>query len=175
MAAATVTTLGALKETLLGWTPPRAVDLARSVVLRIFSGLETGSLIIIDKAGEKHIFGQSYFDEDVEKTHVNSIDTAPKVEIVVKRSSFWLRLFLFADIGFAEGYMLGDFECSDLTSFFRVCTCPSTLYTNVGCSSHFALLLALHHKQGQAESWDDYTIYSFVNGLEARAISEYDC
>jgi cyclopropane-fatty-acyl-phospholipid synthase len=29
-------------------------------------------------------------------------------------------LFLFADMGFAESYMLGEFECSDLTSFFEV-------------------------------------------------------
>ncbi|KAJ6440213.1 L-aminoadipate-semialdehyde dehydrogenase [Purpureocillium lavendulum] len=32
----------------------------------------------------------------------------------------WLRLFLFADIGFAEAYMLGDVECNDLTAFFRM-------------------------------------------------------
>lgn len=129
--AAAVITLGALKETLLGWTPPLVVDLAKSAVLRIFSGLKIGSLLILDEAGEKHVFGQSYFDEDDEKTDVNSIDTVPKVQIVVKRSSFWLRLYLFADIGFAEGYMLGDFECSDLTSFFRVRTCPSTIHTDV--------------------------------------------
>ena len=44
----------------------------------------------------------------------------PRVEIVVKNEAFWVRLFLFADMGFAEAYMLGDFECEDLTSFFQV-------------------------------------------------------
>ena len=45
-----------------------------------------------------------------------------KVELVVKKEAFWVRLFLFADMGFAESYMLGDFECSDLTGFFEVST-----------------------------------------------------
>jgi cyclopropane-fatty-acyl-phospholipid synthase len=44
-----------------------------------------------------------------------------KVELVVKKEAFWVRLFLFADMGFAEAYMLGEVECEDLTSFFQVC------------------------------------------------------
>ncbi|CZR57390.1 related to cyclopropane synthase [Phialocephala subalpina] len=121
MAAAAITALGALKETLLAWTWPPAVNLARKAVLGIFSGLEAGSLLIIDEAsGVKHAVGQSSFDEDGNKANAKSVYTVPNVEIVVKRDSFWLRLFLFADIGFAEGYMLGDFECNDLTSFFRL-------------------------------------------------------
>jgi cyclopropane-fatty-acyl-phospholipid synthase len=43
-----------------------------------------------------------------------------RVELVIKREAFWVRLLLFADMGFAESYMLGDFECSDLTGFFEV-------------------------------------------------------
>ncbi len=44
----------------------------------------------------------------------------PRVELVVKKEAFWMRLFLFADMGFAEAYMLGDVECADLTAFFQV-------------------------------------------------------
>ena len=43
-----------------------------------------------------------------------------KVELVVKKETFWVRLFLFADMGFAEAFMLGEVECADLTSFFQV-------------------------------------------------------
>lgn len=126
MAATAVTALGAMKEAMLGWTWPPAVNLARRAVLSIFSGLEAGSLLIIDEAGGgvQHAFGQSSFAEDGHKPDAESVYDVPNVEIVVKRDSFWLRLILLADIGFAEGYMLGDFECDDLTSFFRVCTCP---------------------------------------------------
>lgn len=42
------------------------------------------------------------------------------VEVVVRKESFWVRLFLFGDMGFAESYMLGEFECEDLTGFFQV-------------------------------------------------------
>ena len=47
-------------------------------------------------------------------------DSIPRVEIVVNSDAFWMRLFLFADMGFAESYMLGEFECADLTAFFKV-------------------------------------------------------
>lgn len=43
-----------------------------------------------------------------------------KVDLVVKKEAFWVRLFLFADMGFAEAYMLGEVECADLTGFFSV-------------------------------------------------------
>lgn len=126
-----VTALGSLKETLLSWAWPPAVNLARRAVLSIFSNVETGSLLIKDEAsGTKHFFGQSFLCEDGSGAEVKSAYAVPSVEILIKRETFWLRLFLFADIGFAESYMLGDFECNDLTSFFRVCTCPTkTIHT----------------------------------------------
>ncbi|KUJ09820.1 cyclopropane-fatty-acyl-phospholipid synthase [Mollisia scopiformis] len=121
MAAEAITALGSLKETFVSWTWPPAVNLARSLVLGIFSGIESGSLLIIDEARcVKHAFGQSSFEKDGNKVDAKSVYTIPHVQIVVKRDSFWLRLLLFADIGFAEGFMLGDFECNDLTSFFRL-------------------------------------------------------
>lgn len=48
------------------------------------------------------------------------IGGVPRVSLVVKKSSFWMRLVLFADMGFAEAFMLGEVECSDLTAFFEV-------------------------------------------------------
>ena len=45
-------------------------------------------------------------------------NNVPRVELVVKKESFWLRLFLFADMGFSEAYMLREIDCSDLTAFF---------------------------------------------------------
>lgn len=43
-----------------------------------------------------------------------------KVELIVRKEVFWVRLFVFADMGFAEAYMLGEVECADLTGFFQV-------------------------------------------------------
>lgn len=119
MATAPSTSMVALKETLLDWAWPPAVNLARKTVLSIFSGLEKGDLLIVEDArGMKHYFGQNTAVND--DNIVRNVYNIPSVRILVRRDSFWLRLFLFADMGFAEGYMLGDFECNDLTSFFRL-------------------------------------------------------
>lgn len=114
--------LGTLKESAVGWAWGPAVSLARTAVLRIFSNLQGGSLRIIDEvSGEKHSLGRKVVESNGTRHKIKNVHTMPNVEIVVKRDTFWLRLFLFSDLGFAEGYMLGDFECNDLTSFFRVC------------------------------------------------------
>lgn len=111
------TRLGVLKGAMMEWTWPPAVTLAKKAVLRTFSCVEEGMLVVVDEPGsEKHRFGAR---DAVGET--GTAKSVPSVEIVVKRDTFWARLFLFADIGFAEAYMLGDFECADLTSFFRVC------------------------------------------------------
>lgn len=127
MVAVVVSGLETLKETFLDWSWPPAVSITRNAVLRTFSALEVGSILIIDQpSGIEHAFGKSSSKD--KEADVRNSNTIPNVEIVVKRDSFWLRLFLYADMGFAEGYMLDDFECNDLTSFFRVCFLVSILY-----------------------------------------------
>jgi hypothetical protein len=89
MAAAAFAALSVLKETMLGWTWPPEVNMGRRAILGIFSGLEAGSLLIIDEvSGMKHTFGQSSFDEDGNKAGVKSVYAVPNVDIVVKRNSF---------------------------------------------------------------------------------------
>lgn len=80
-------------------------------------------LIIDESSGEKHAFGPLPLRGDDEQSDLKGADSVPNVKVVVNSDSFWVRLLLFADIGFAESYMLGDFECNDLVSFFRVCIC----------------------------------------------------
>lgn len=49
---------------------------------------------------------------------------SPQVKLRILKEAFWVRVFLFADMGFAEACMLGEVECDDLTGFFKVCnTC----------------------------------------------------
>lgn len=47
-----------------------------------------------------------------------------KVEIRVVRDTFWLRLVTLGDLGFAEAYMAGDCEVSDLVKVFKVGLLP---------------------------------------------------
>lgn len=123
MDMAAVTAISTVKDRLLGWIWAPAVSIARTIVIGIFSGVEVGSLVITDEAsGAKYTFGLAAFHKEGNAAGPKDAKTIPEVQILVKDESFWLRLLLFADIGFAESYMLGDFECNDLVSFFRVCT-----------------------------------------------------
>lgn len=125
MAVEAVTALRAPWERLLKWTWDPAVSMARTIVLGIFSGLEVGSMLIIDEVnGTEYAFGQPTLHGNSRKGDMKRPDSIPIAKICVKREFFWLRLLLFADIGFAESYMLEEFECDDLVSFFRVCTWP---------------------------------------------------
>jgi cyclopropane-fatty-acyl-phospholipid synthase len=45
---------------------------------------------------------------------------APQVELIVKKESFWVRVAMFGDMGFAEAWMLEEVECDGLTSFFEL-------------------------------------------------------
>ena len=98
----------------------------------LFSQIEVGTLIVTDSTtGTTTRYGQKIAKEHKKTTNgVNGVNGSrhgkqagevTKVELVVKKETFWVRLFLFADMGFAEAYMLGEVECADLTSFFQVC------------------------------------------------------
>ncbi|OAA46292.1 methoxy mycolic acid synthase 1 [Metarhizium rileyi] len=107
----------------LAWAP--AVTAARYAILTTFSCVDTGMLLLVDEPGEtRHVFGQKLSSgADLSATgspQERRAGNTPRVEIVIKRESFWMRLFLFADMGFSEAYMLGDFQCEDLTSFFQL-------------------------------------------------------
>lgn len=41
-------------------------------------------------------------------------------EIRVLKSTFWIRLALMSDLGFAEAFMFSEADCDDLLSLFRV-------------------------------------------------------
>lgn len=110
----------------LTWQPALAV--AKPAILSVFSKIEYGTLLLVDEPAEtRQVFGQklgSHLNKDL--AHSNTppaarrADTIPRVELVVKDDAFWMRLFLFADMGFAEAYMLGEIECKDLTTFFQL-------------------------------------------------------
>lgn len=117
-----VSALFALKERFLRWVWARVVTLARTAVLRIFSNLEVGTLLIIDEgSATEYAFGQVPSNGSSQNGSAENNPPIPDVKIVAKRDTFWFRLLLFADIGFAESYMLGNIECNDLVSFFQVC------------------------------------------------------
>lgn len=115
------------------WGPGTAV--AKALVQSMLSSIEIGTLLLVDEAtGERHVFGQKLgptkldnlaAKHDFSKVtngipSVRKATSIPRVELVVKHDAFWVRTFLFADMGFAESYMLGEVECADLAGFFQL-------------------------------------------------------
>ncbi|KAG9238499.1 Mycolic acid cyclopropane synthetase-domain-containing protein [Amylocarpus encephaloides] len=107
------------------WGP--ALSISKATMASLFSRIETGTLIVDDQTpgGKKSAYGQRM--EKGSSIHTNGVNGHSKkggkigaVEVVIHKEAFWVRLFLFADMGFAESYMLGEFECSDLTKFFEL-------------------------------------------------------
>ncbi|RDA85124.1 hypothetical protein CP532_1553 [Ophiocordyceps camponoti-leonardi (nom. inval.)] len=113
-----------LRSTLGGWTWGPALAIAKPAILSVLARIQSGTLVLIDEpAGhQRHVFGQklSEHTNGVTAPFTSATNTPPRAEVVVKNDAFWMRLFLFADMGFAEAYMLGDFHCQDLTSFFQL-------------------------------------------------------
>lgn len=90
------------------WGP--LVSFSRSSILGLLSNIEIGQITVTEKDGTVTVCGKP----------PKKGDPVPITSLEVMRETFWLRLALFADMGFAESYMLGEVKCPDLTSFFRV-------------------------------------------------------
>ena len=90
------------------WGP--VIQLSRSAILSVLKSVEIGQLTVRDTDGTTTVCGKK----------PQAGDDAPVTSLDVVRETFWLRLALFADMGFAESYMLGEVACPDLTSFFRI-------------------------------------------------------
>ncbi|KAL8944326.1 MAG: hypothetical protein Q9216_000511 [Gyalolechia sp. 2 TL-2023] len=89
------------------WGP--LVRLSRAAVLNLLSRVNTGHVVVIDTDDSETICGERWPKEGV-----------PSTELKVLKEAFWVRLLLFADMGFAESFMLGEVACSDLVSFFKI-------------------------------------------------------
>ncbi|CAK1358720.1 Tuberculostearic acid methyltransferase UfaA1 [Cercospora beticola] len=102
------------------WVYPPLLSLARSQILNLLRNIQIGSLKITDTDGTTTVCGSpkpaGLEDENSEK---NVYATAHS-ELTVHQDMFWIRLLLFADMGLAESYMLGEVSCTDLTAFFKL-------------------------------------------------------
>lgn len=72
---------------------------------RFLSRIEHGTLKVVYSDGTQKIYGNG---------------EVPKTSLVIHNSRFFRRLALYGDIGFAESYMDGDFESTDLTNLISI-------------------------------------------------------
>lgn len=124
-----------LKSTIGGLTWGPALSVSKAAVTSLFERIERGTLLVTDVETGKTIYYGAKIAKEHKTNGVNGVNehcssrkagAARKIELRVINQAFWVRLFLFADMGFAEAYMLGEVECDDLTGFFEVCCASST-------------------------------------------------
>ncbi|KAF2083273.1 cyclopropane-fatty-acyl-phospholipid synthase [Saccharata proteae CBS 121410] len=87
------------------WDP--LVQLSRNAVLSLLLRIQIGRLDIVDEDGHSITCGHGK-------------DGAPSTTLQVHKDTLWVRMLLFADMGFAESYMLGEVSCPNLTAFFQL-------------------------------------------------------
>ncbi|KAI9647165.1 hypothetical protein NHQ30_003548 [Ciborinia camelliae] len=115
-----------LKSTIGGLTWGPALSVSKAAVTSLFGRIERGTLLVTDVETGKTICYGAKIAKEHKTNGVNGnyvsrkAGAARKIELRVVNQAFWMRLFLFADMGFAEAYMLGDVECDDLTGFFEL-------------------------------------------------------
>ncbi|KAF2790437.1 cyclopropane-fatty-acyl-phospholipid synthase [Melanomma pulvis-pyrius CBS 109.77] len=85
------------------------VTLCRSGTLSQLQSIRLGKLAIYDASASK---GSIVFGTERQGN--------PIAVLNVHDEKFWVRLALFADMGFAESYMLGEISSPDLTAFFAI-------------------------------------------------------
>ncbi|KAJ4342557.1 hypothetical protein N0V95_006928 [Ascochyta clinopodiicola] len=89
------------------WQP--LVSLCKNGTLSQLQNIQIGRLVVFEGGESKasNVFGADKEGVPVAYLHVHD-------------DKFWVRLALFADMGFAESYMLGEVSSPDLTKFFEV-------------------------------------------------------
>jgi hypothetical protein len=98
---------GTFTSTLTSLSYPPVVSAARMAILSMMNqSIKYGKLRILT-------------DQGVYTFPPDAQDNAEGAEIRVIRDTFWLRLVTLGDLGFAEAYMSGDCEVSDLVQVFK--------------------------------------------------------
>ncbi|KAK5121779.1 hypothetical protein LTR85_004654 [Meristemomyces frigidus] len=96
---------------------PPLLSLSRGAILALLKRIQVGSLQIRDTDGTLIVCGSP---QRAEQQDEKTVHTIPHAELRVLNDLFWVRLLVFADMGFAESYMLGEVTCPDITAFFKV-------------------------------------------------------
>ncbi|QRV92899.1 cyclopropane-fatty-acyl-phospholipid synthase [Ceratobasidium sp. AG-Ba] len=94
--------------TSIGWTPLARV--AEKGVLDLMQKITVGHLQVLTPS--------RIYDFPVQKDGMSSDGPFAKLRVV--KDSFWIRLALMSDLGFAEAFMYGEVECDDLVALFKI-------------------------------------------------------
>lgn len=109
------------------WTP--LVRISRAAVTSLFKRLQVGELEVRTREGVWRFGDPTLVRAKANNapTHSAGVKPAPfgekptiRASMDVKNDAFWVRMFVGADLGFAEAFMCGDVETPDLGACFQV-------------------------------------------------------
>jgi cyclopropane-fatty-acyl-phospholipid synthase len=78
---------------------------------------------------------------------------SPKADLQLNNGAFFKRLSLYGDIGFAESYMDGDFETSDLTALIKLALINSKTLATKSEDSSSTKLVNLMPQLNKVKHW----------------------
>jgi hypothetical protein len=97
---------------------PPAIAAARMAIVSMMShSITWGQIRILTADQGIYTFPSA---QKLEELGLDSVPQDQVADIRVINDTFWFRLVVLADIGFAEAYMAGDCEVSDLVQIFKV-------------------------------------------------------
>lgn len=99
-----------------------AVLLARTTIIALMEKISVGELRVLTEQGI-YTFGKTTPEDDL------------RAEIRVINDAFWVRMFMLSDLGFAEAYMVGDIQVSNLDSLFKA-SLIDTFFTSCRAAVH---------------------------------------
>jgi cyclopropane-fatty-acyl-phospholipid synthase len=108
-----------LTSSLISYSFPPAVVGARKAIVAIMTQSITWGQLHLTQGDSEWIFPQSSFNKNTTTTRAEG-DNSVSVHVKVYSDAFWLRLVTLGDLGFAESYMAGECEVSDLPVLFKV-------------------------------------------------------
>ncbi|ORY20671.1 Mycolic acid cyclopropane synthetase-domain-containing protein [Naematelia encephala] len=95
---------------------PPALTGARMAILKAMSHAITWGQLVIETGDERHVF-----PSPSKRSELGLGEFEGQAVIVrVLQDTFWLRLVTLGDLGFAESYMAGECEVSDLAGVFKI-------------------------------------------------------
>ncbi|KAH9820281.1 Mycolic acid cyclopropane synthetase-domain-containing protein [Melampsora americana] len=96
-----------LKESLVNRARGPLVLLARTTIIALMEKISVGELRVLTEQGI-YTFGKT------------TVEDGLRAEIRVINDAFWVRMFMLSDLGFAEAYMVGDIQVSNLDALFKM-------------------------------------------------------
>ncbi|KAG0145703.1 hypothetical protein CROQUDRAFT_133599 [Cronartium quercuum f. sp. fusiforme G11] len=108
-----------LKELVVNRTRGPLILLARTTIISLMEKISVGELRVLTKEAI-YTFGKSSVREEglLQTDTTNQVDLRSEIRVI--NDAFWIRMFILSDLGFAESYMVGDIEVSDLDSLFKM-------------------------------------------------------